>query len=269
VVSVVSNAMVKFDSRNQPIRRASVSLDRESNSIVVSGSRQDLKDAEGIIQRLDNEGSEGSGGTVGNSKNRTLKMVEVVGEPDTLAQVATRVFLAQNAGRSVTNLVSITPEPNGRRLIVLAPDSLMAQVETVISALDARPDQSQRQLHTIEPQGSRAADLLPMVNKIYAEQNQGRTTKPATLYTDPSGDRLMVFGTADQAAVVRDAIENARRDSFPEVLALVRSGGALDAARQHGIAEATAAKHALQRLPDSKFKETLLQFADFAVQRSF
>jgi len=206
VVSVVSNAMVKFDARNQPIRRASVSLDRESNSIVVSGSRQDLKDAEGIIQRLDNEGSEGSGGTGGNSKNRTLKMVEVVGEPDTLAQVATRVFLAQNAGRSVTNLVSITPEPNGRRLIVLAPDSLMAQVETVISALDARPDQSQRQLHTIEPQGSRAADLLPMVNKIYAEQNQGRTTKPATLYTDPSGDRLMVFGTADQAAAVRQIV---------------------------------------------------------------
>jgi type II secretion system protein D len=206
VVSVVSNAMVKFDARNQPIRRASVSLDRDSNSIVVSGSRQDLKDAEGIIQRLDNEGVEGSGGTGGGSKNRSLKMVEVVGEPDTLATVATRVFMAQNAGRSVTNLVSITPEPNGRRLIVLAPDSLMAQVETVISALDARPDQTQRQLHTIEPQGSRAADLLPMVNKIYAEQNQGRTTKPATLYTDPSGDRLMVFGTADQAAAVRQIV---------------------------------------------------------------
>ena len=206
VVNVVSNAMVKFDARNQPIRRASVSLDRESNSIVVSGSRQDLKDAEGIIQRLDNEGGEGSGGTGGGSKNRSLKMVEVVGEPDTLATVATRVFMAQNAGRSVTNLVSITPEPNGRRLIVLAPDSLMQQVETVISALDARPDQSQRQLHTIEPQGSRAADLLPMVNKIYAEQNQGRSTKPATLYTDPSGERLMVFGTAEQATAVRQIV---------------------------------------------------------------
>ena len=45
-----------------------------------------------------------------------------------------------------------------------------------------------------------------MVNKIYAEQNQGRSTKPATLYTDPSGDRLMVFGTADQAAAVRQIV---------------------------------------------------------------
>ncbi|MFM7803434.1 MAG: secretin N-terminal domain-containing protein, partial [Verrucomicrobiota bacterium] len=186
VVGVVSNAMVKFDARNQPIRRASVSLDRESNSIVVSGSRQDLKDAEGIIQRLDNEGVDGAGGAgggAGGSKARSLRMVEVTGEPDTLASLATRVFQAQNAGRSVTNLVSITPEPNGRRLIVLAPESLLPQVETVISALDARPDQSQRQLHTIEPQGSRATDLLPVVNRIYAEQNQGRTTKPATLYT--------------------------------------------------------------------------------------
>ena len=56
VVNVVSNAMVKFDARNQPIRRVTVSADPESNSIVVAGTRADLKDAENIIQRLDNEG---------------------------------------------------------------------------------------------------------------------------------------------------------------------------------------------------------------------
>jgi octaprenyl-diphosphate synthase len=37
----------------------------------------------------------------------------------------------------------------------------------------------------------------------------------------------------------------------------------------HGEAEAAVAKAALAVLPDSKFRETLLQLADFAVQRSF
>jgi octaprenyl-diphosphate synthase len=53
------------------------------------------------------------------------------------------------------------------------------------------------------------------------------------------------------------------------VLAAVRSSGALDAAHRHGVAEAELAKAALAALPDSKFRETLLQLADFAVQRRF
>ena len=76
-------------------------------------------------------------------------------------------------------------------------------------------------------------------------------------------------GSAEQAALVRDAIENARGDRFAEVLAAVRASGALDAAHRHGVTEAGMAKAALSSLPDSKFKETLLQLADFAVQRSF
>ena len=210
VVTVVSNAMVKFDARNQPIRRATVSLDRESNSIVVSGSRQDIKDAEGIITRLDNEGldvTSPSASTSTSSKTRSLRMVEVNGDPDTLASLATRVFSAQNTGRTVTNLVSISAEPGGHRLIVLAPESLLPQVQTVISALDSRPEQGQRELHTIEPRASRASDLLPVVNRIYGEQNQGRSTKPASLYTDSSGQRIMVFGTQDQAAAIRQIVE--------------------------------------------------------------
>ena len=80
---------------------------------------------------------------------------------------------------------------------------------------------------------------------------------------------LIQNGSAEQAALVRDAIENARGDLFAEVLAAVRASGALDAARRHGVTEAGLAKTALSPLPDSKFKETLLQLADFAVQRSF
>ena len=80
---------------------------------------------------------------------------------------------------------------------------------------------------------------------------------------------VIQHGTSEQAALVRNAIENANRDDFPAVLAAVRTSGALDAARVHGLAESNAAKAALTVLPDSKFKETLLQLCDFAVERKF
>lgn len=80
---------------------------------------------------------------------------------------------------------------------------------------------------------------------------------------------VLRHGNAEQAAVVRHAIENGSRDDFTAVLAAVHATGALDAARQQGIAEAAAAKASLDVLPASKFKETLLQLSDFAAQRSF
>ncbi len=80
---------------------------------------------------------------------------------------------------------------------------------------------------------------------------------------------VIQHGTAEQADLVRGAIEQASGDRFAEVLVAVRTSGALDVARQHGEAEAALAKSSLAALPDSKFRETLLQLADFAVQRSF
>ncbi len=78
---------------------------------------------------------------------------------------------------------------------------------------------------------------------------------------------VMQQGVAPWAAQVREAIENADRESFPVVLEAVKASGALDAAMRHGAAEAQAAKRSLDVLPDSKFKERLLELADFAVHR--
>jgi len=197
IVGVVSNAMVKFDARNQPIRRITVSADRESNSIVVAGTRADLKDAENIIQRLDNEGVDPSN----YDKPKGMKLIEVRGDADALATLATRIFTAQSGGRAVTNLVSITP--NGKRLIVLAPEPMLAQIESLVNSLDAKPDELQRELHPIVLKNASATELLPKVTAIYSEQSTGKTQKPATVYADATGTRLNVFGTKQQAEAIQ------------------------------------------------------------------
>ena len=193
VVNVVSNAMVKFDARNQPIRRVTVSADPESNSIVVAGTRADLKDAENIIQRLDNEGIDPSN----LEKPKSMKLIEVRGDADALAALATKVFVAQSGSRVMTNLVSITA--NGRRIIVLAPDAVLPQIEALLKSLDAQPDETQRELQSITVKNASATELLPKVTAIYTEQSAGKTQKPATIYADPSGTRLTVYGTKQQA----------------------------------------------------------------------
>ena len=203
IVGVVSNAMVRFDARNQPIRRVTVSADRESNSIVVAGTRADLKDAETIIQRLDNEGFDP--GTM--DKPREMRLLDVRGDTDALAALVTRVFVAQNGGRALTNLVSVTPEPNGRRLIVLSPATLLPQIESLVSTLDSKPDQTQRELHPVTVKNASATELLPRVTAIYSEQAAGKTLKPATIYADPSGARLTVFGTKQQAEAIQQIVD--------------------------------------------------------------
>ena len=203
---IVSSAMMRYDSRGLPIRRVTVTADEKSNSLIVSGTRSDLQDAESVIEKLDGEST---------SKERVLRIFEIKGDADAVAALAQKVFAAQNPGRSLNGVLSITPEPASHRLIILTSPALMAQIETVIHALDAKPDQGVRELHAVDLKNATATELLPRVTQIYQEQSQGKTLKPATLYGDASGTRLLVQGTEEQAEAVRQIVSTLESQSRP------------------------------------------------------
>lgn len=79
----------------------------------------------------------------------------------------------------------------------------------------------------------------------------------------------MQHGTAEQAAVVREAVEQGNIERFPEVLQVVRDTGALDYTREQARREAEAACAALSEIPSTKYKDSLLQLAAFAASRQF
>ena len=79
---------------------------------------------------------------------------------------------------------------------------------------------------------------------------------------------VMQHGNPEQAALVRNAIENGGRDDFAAVLAAIQATGALEAARKVARAEADRAIDAISVLPPSIFKNSLLQLSDFAVARN-
>ncbi len=78
---------------------------------------------------------------------------------------------------------------------------------------------------------------------------------------------VIQHGNPEQAACVRRAIETGGRDEFEAVLAAVHATGALDEARRYAEAEAAAATAALALLPDSQYKDSLLELSAFAVAR--
>jgi octaprenyl-diphosphate synthase len=80
---------------------------------------------------------------------------------------------------------------------------------------------------------------------------------------------VMKAGNPEQAEVVRSALEQGGREAFPEVIRAVKETGALDAALEVATGEADRAKQALASLPDSQYRDALLQLASFAVARRF
>jgi len=80
---------------------------------------------------------------------------------------------------------------------------------------------------------------------------------------------VMQHGAPEDAALVRQAIEQGGRDAFSDVLAAVRRSGALAHARHVAEGEAARAADAISGLPASQYKDSLLQLSAFAVSRSF
>ena len=79
----------------------------------------------------------------------------------------------------------------------------------------------------------------------------------------------MQQGSPEQAAVVRSAIEQGDVGKFAEVLHIIHATGALEFTRQQALREAELACAAIAGLADSKYKQCLLELAQFAAVREF
>jgi octaprenyl-diphosphate synthase len=77
----------------------------------------------------------------------------------------------------------------------------------------------------------------------------------------------MRHGTLAQTQCVRHAIEKGGRDDFASVLAAIHATGALEETKRMAQEEARLAAAALEPLPSTKYKESLLELARFSVTR--
>ena len=89
---------------------------------------------------------------------------------------------------------------------------------------------------------------------------EGKPTLPLLL--------AMERGSASERALVRDAIERGEVARLGEVVAIVRSTGALTATRDAARREAEQARLALELLPGSPYRDALLDLSVRSVERS-
>ena len=79
----------------------------------------------------------------------------------------------------------------------------------------------------------------------------------------------MQHGSIEQAAVVRNAIEQGDVGKFAEVLAIIHATGALEFTRLQAMREVEFACTAIADMPDSSYKKCLVDLAHFAATRQY
>ena len=106
-----------------------------------------------------------------------------------------------------------------------------------------------------------SGDEAQMGKTLGDDLAEGKTTLPV-IYA-------MRHGTQQQAMQVRAAIEAGGRDDLPKVLAAILATGALEYTREQARKESEFARAAINRLADSKYKQSLLDLSVFAAERSY
>lgn len=76
-------------------------------------------------------------------------------------------------------------------------------------------------------------------------------------------------GTDQQAAIIREAIEQGQRDRIDEIITIINETGAIDYTAHAAAQEVAHAKQALNILPETDYKQALLSLADFAISRDY
>jgi len=79
----------------------------------------------------------------------------------------------------------------------------------------------------------------------------------------------MQHGTAEQASVIRKAIEQGQRDKIDDIITIIEQTGAIAYTEKAAKDEVAQAKQSLNCLAESDYKQALLSLADFAINRQY
>jgi len=106
-----------------------------------------------------------------------------------------------------------------------------------------------------------SGDALEIGKNLGDDLAEGKPTLPL-IYA-------MQHGSPEQAALVRRAIEEGDIELFDDVLKIVQQTGALEYTRQQAQREAETAIAALGILPETNYKKSLIELAEFAATRKY
>lgn len=104
------------------------------------------------------------------------------------------------------------------------------------------------------------ADEAELGKSLGKDLAEGKPTLPLIL--------AMQRASSEEQALIRHAIEQGNQDQLATITAIIQRTGAIDDTRSHALAASQAAVDALSPLPDSPYKQALIDLALLAVGRS-
>ena len=105
-----------------------------------------------------------------------------------------------------------------------------------------------------------SADSTKMGKNVGDDLAEGKPTLPL-IYA-------MKHGSADQAQLIRQAIEQGGLDDIEQILATIHATGAITYTAEMARVEASNAITALASLPENKYKDALIALAEFSISRT-
>lgn len=79
----------------------------------------------------------------------------------------------------------------------------------------------------------------------------------------------MRHGDAQQAQIIREAIEQGQRNKIEDIIAIIEQTGAINYTSQAAQNEVNQAKKALSIIADSEYKQALIGLAEFSINRTY
>lgn len=104
------------------------------------------------------------------------------------------------------------------------------------------------------------ADEAELGKSLGKDLAEGKPTLPLIL--------AMQRASSEEQTLIRHAIEQGNQDQLATITAIIQRTGAIDDTRNHALAASQSAVDALAPLPDSPYKQALIDLALLAVGRS-
>ena len=206
LVETLTAATLKRDPRGREISRLRFSADVATNSLIVSGSTEDLNVVAPLVEQLDVERS---------SVPVSVRVIPISsGNGGQVANIAREIWAAKTIDRHQARDVTIAAAPDNRGILIVGPQALLREVEEVVATADGGGLLVSRSLDVIELKGRDAEEMARMVNQALRATPPSRAGQP-TITADSRGERLLVMATEEEAASIRDIVAKLDGDGPP------------------------------------------------------
>ncbi len=210
VAEILTSSLVHYDAYGRPQKRATVSVDAKTRTIIVTGDPKELQGVSLIIEQLDQ--------SLGEQPERKMKVVTLKqGRVDKLAADARQIY--DDRIKSLPDLgatdVLMLPESTSNQLILAGNDGQLRVMDQIIEELQAaqiaRSARETKLLDAGTPE--EMTRLLPLVQQLYRDRMRGRDASDppdAQIIPDEKNARFIVTARTNHIAEIEAILAQLR-----------------------------------------------------------